>query len=130
MLSDAEFSKRMVTRLCKLETEESMVTITPGMAAHIHAMHVKKEISRKLTGDRTKILMLTFPFICRDLPYNEVWSIAFISHNSTQFHIYVMKVIGCQVAFLNREIQKFPAGHPLRQHPTIVDPSNEIHFKL
>ncbi len=86
MLSDAklaEFWKRMETRLCKLKTEESMVTITPGMASHIHAMHAKKEISRKLTGNRTKILMLTFPFICRDLAYSEVRNIAFIPHNST-----------------------------------------------
>ena len=33
---------------------------------------------------------------------------------------------GCQVTFLNEEIRKLPTGHPLRQHPTIVDPSNEI----
>ena len=37
-----------------------------------------------------------------------------------------MKMIGCQVTFLNGEIKTFPAGHPLRQHPTIVDPSNGI----
>ena len=75
MLPDAkldEFWKLMETRLCKLKTEESMVTITPGMASHIHAMHVKKEISRKLTGNQTKILMLIFPFICSDLAYREV----------------------------------------------------------
>ncbi len=33
---------------------------------------------------------------------------------------------GCQVTFLNEGIRKLPAGHPLRQHPTIVDPLNEI----
>jgi len=76
LLSDsklATFWRRLETRLCSLKAEESMVTITPAMASHIHAMHVKKEISRKLTGDRTKILMLTMPFICRDLAYEEVW---------------------------------------------------------
>ena len=75
LLSDsklATFWRRLETRLCSLKAEESMVTITPAMASHIHAMHLKKEISRKLTGDRTKILMLTMPFICRDLAYEEV----------------------------------------------------------
>ena len=69
----ATFWRRLETRLCSLKAEESMFTITLAMASHIHAMHVKKEISRKLTGDRTKILMLTMPFICRDLAYEEVW---------------------------------------------------------
>ena len=45
---------------------------------------------------------------------------------STQFHICVSKMNGFQATFLNEEIRKLPAGHPLRQHPTIVDPSNEI----
>ncbi len=45
--------------------------------------HVKKESSRKRTGNQTKILMLTFPFICLDLAYSKVWSIAVIPHNST-----------------------------------------------
>ena len=33
---------------------------------------------------------------------------------------------GCQATFLNEEIRKLPAGHPLRQHPTTADSSNEI----
>ena len=35
-------------------------------------------------------------------------------------------MIGCQVTFLNGEIEILPTGEPLRQHPTIVDHSNEI----
>ncbi len=54
------------------KADESMVTITPAIASHVHAMHVKREISQKLKGDRTKILMLTMPFICSDLAYEEV----------------------------------------------------------
>ncbi len=33
---------------------------------------IKNRTCNKLTGDRTKILMLTMPFICRDLAYEEV----------------------------------------------------------
>ena len=49
-----------------------MITITAEMAAHVHAKHVGKDILRKLTGDRTKMLMLSFPFISHGLAYNEV----------------------------------------------------------
>ncbi len=45
--------------------------------------HACNENSRKLTGDSTKIWMLTFPFIGRDHAYHQVWSIEFILHSST-----------------------------------------------
>ncbi len=62
----------MSTRLSSIKAEESMITITAEMAAHVHAKLVEKEVSEKLMGDRTKLLMLSFPFICRDLAFNEV----------------------------------------------------------
>jgi hypothetical protein len=62
----------MFTRPSSIKAEEIMIVITAEMADHVHAKHVKKEITRKLTGDRTKILMLSFPFVCRDLAYKEV----------------------------------------------------------
>ena len=68
----SEMFRRMFTRLSSIRAEESMITITAEMAAHVHAKHVGKDISRKLSGDRTKMLILSFPFICRDLAYNEV----------------------------------------------------------
>ena len=49
-----------------------MITINAEMAAHVHAKHVEEEVSKKLTGFRTKLLMLPIPFICRDLAFNEV----------------------------------------------------------
>ncbi len=75
MLPENKLSKmfrRMRTRLSSIRAEESMITPTAEMAAHVHAKHVGKDTSRKLTGDRTKMLMLSFPFICRDLAHNEV----------------------------------------------------------
>ena len=68
----SEMFRRMCTRLSSIRAEESMITITAEMAAHVQAKHVGTDISRKLTGDRTKMLMLSFPFICRDLARNEV----------------------------------------------------------
>ena len=64
--------KRAEERLSSISAEESMITITAEIAAHVHAKHVGKDTSRKLSGDRTKMLILSFPFICRDLAYNEV----------------------------------------------------------
>ena len=68
----SEMFRRMFTRLSSIRAEESMITITAEMAAHVHAQHVGKDTSRKLTGDRSKMQMLSSPFICRDLAYNEV----------------------------------------------------------
>ena len=68
----SEMFRLMFTRLSSIRAEESMITITAEMAVHVHAKHVGKDTSRKLTDDRTKMLMLSFPFICRNLAHNEV----------------------------------------------------------
>ena len=68
--------RRMETRLSSFKAEESMMTITGDFAAHVYALHVDKEIQKKLTGDRTKLLMLAAPFILRDLAYHEVFLVS------------------------------------------------------
>ena len=68
----SEMFRHMFKRLSSIRAEESMITITAEMAAHVHAKLVGKEISRKLTGNRTNMLMLSFPLICPDLAHNEV----------------------------------------------------------
>ena len=64
--------RRLETRLSSIRAEESMMTITGDFAAHVYALHVDKDINKKLTGGRTKLLMLAAPFISRDLAYHEV----------------------------------------------------------
>ena len=64
--------RRMSKRLSSITAEESMVTITEEFAAHVHTLHVQKDVTIRLNGDRTKLLMVTFPFICRDLAFDEV----------------------------------------------------------
>ena len=75
LLSDRDLAQtfnRLVVRLSSFRAEESMVTITPEFAAHVHALHVKKDIGKKLTGDRTLLLMPAMLSVCRDLAREEV----------------------------------------------------------
>jgi len=51
----------MFTRLSSIRAEESMITITAEMAAHVHAKHVGKDISRKLTGDTYILKKVLWP---------------------------------------------------------------------
>jgi hypothetical protein len=49
-----------------------MLTLTPEYAAHFHDIYVKKKENATYTGDRMKMLMLTLPFMVRDLIAPEV----------------------------------------------------------
>ena len=92
----AAFWERFCVRLSSVTAAESMVTITYSMASHVLAMHVHKDNQRKLTGDRTKLLMVTLPFLLRDLAYAEVKIIFIkillhiITHDYTLLHIFYL----------------------------------------
>ena len=60
------FWERFCVRLSQVRAAESMITITYSMASHVMAMHVNHDNQRKLTGDRTKLLLVTVPFVLRD----------------------------------------------------------------
>ena len=47
--------------------DTSMLTITPEYAAHFYDLYINGKENAKLTGDRIKMLMLTVPFLVRDL---------------------------------------------------------------
>ena len=49
-----------------------MVTISPQYATHFYEMYINGKENAKLTGDRMKILMLSLPFMVRDLIQPEV----------------------------------------------------------
>ena len=56
--------------------DTSMVTISPQYATHFYDMYINGKDNAKLTGDRMKILMLSLPFMIRDLVAPEVsWDI-------------------------------------------------------
>ena len=49
-----------------------MVTISPQYATHFYDMYINGKENAKLKGDRMKILMLSLPFMVRDLIRQEV----------------------------------------------------------
>jgi hypothetical protein len=49
-----------------------MVTVSQAFAAHFLKVYVEGKKGAKYTGDRMKILMLTLPFVFRDLITPEV----------------------------------------------------------
>ena len=63
---------RLRDRLISLDTHSSMVQVTPSYAAHFIDMYVDKHTGKHLTGDRIRILLLTLPFLLRDLIAPEV----------------------------------------------------------
>ena len=61
---------RLANRLATvvgLVADTSMVTISPQYATHFYDMYINGKENAKLTGDRMKILMLSLPFMVRDL---------------------------------------------------------------
>ena len=67
---------RLANRMATVMADTSMVTISPQYATHFFDMYINGKENAKLTGDRMKILMLSLPFMVRDLIASEVsWDI-------------------------------------------------------
>ena len=64
---------RLRDRLCSLDSPSSMVEVTTAYATHFTDMYVDKHTGKHMTGDRVRILLLTLPFLLRDLIAPEVW---------------------------------------------------------
>ena len=63
---------RLANRMATVVADTSMVTISPQYATHFYDMYINGKDNAKLTGDRMKILMLSLPFMIRDLVAPEV----------------------------------------------------------
>jgi len=63
---------RLRDRLASVESSTSMVQITPEYASHFYDMYINKHEGKHLTGDRIRILLLSLPFVLRDLIAPEV----------------------------------------------------------
>lgn len=75
LISDAMLAgvwKRMRDRLRELDSSTSMVEVTEEYSAHFYDMYINKHAGKHMTGDRIKILLLSMPFILRDLIAPEV----------------------------------------------------------
>jgi hypothetical protein len=49
-----------------------MITMSTAYASHFHDIYIDGKENAKMTGDRMKMLMLTLPFLVRDLIAPEV----------------------------------------------------------
>jgi len=68
---------RLANRMATVVADTSMVTISPQYATRFYDMYINGKENAKLTGDRMKILMLSLPFMVRDLIAPEVsWDIS------------------------------------------------------
>ena len=68
----ARVFRRLADRMQGVVADTSMMTISPEYAAHFLEVYVKKTENAKFTGDRVRFLMLTLPFVVRDLIAPEV----------------------------------------------------------
>ena len=64
--------KRLADRFATVVTDTSMITLSPEYAAHFHDIYIDGKECAKMTGDHMKMLMLTLPFMVRDLITPEV----------------------------------------------------------
>ena len=64
--------KRLADRFATVVADTSMITLSPEYAAHFHDIYIDGKECAKMTGDRMKMLMLTLPFVVRDLIAPEV----------------------------------------------------------
>ena len=65
---------RLADRLSTVVSDTPMMTISPAYSAHFSDMYINCKENAKLTGDRMKMLMLSLPFMVRDLIAPEVFS--------------------------------------------------------
>ena len=65
---------RLRDRLSALDSSSSMVEVTVDYAAHFYDMYIEKHRGKHLSGEWVRILLLTLPFLLRDLIAPEVKS--------------------------------------------------------
>ena len=117
---------RLANRLQGVVANTLMMTISPEYAAHFLEVYVKKTENTKFTGDRVRFLMLTLPFVVRDLIAPEVFRYAGICNTYSMLYNDIHGI--CQVYDLNQKIRAAAKDRnsPLYNVPLVEDPSNEI----
>jgi hypothetical protein len=66
--------KRLSEGLASVVADTSMITLSTAYATHFHDIYIDGKENAKMTGDRMKMLMLTLPFMVRDLIAPEVYT--------------------------------------------------------
>ena len=93
--------KRLADRFATVVADTSMITLSTDYAAHFHDIYIDGKENAKMTGDRMKMLMLTIPFMVRDL-------------------------IAPEVKLINAAIDNAKPGSRLHGLPHVSDPSNDV----
>ncbi len=118
--------------------DTSMITMSIANTAHFHYIYIDGKEHAKMTGDRMKMLMLTLPFMVRDLIAPEVLITWYILVHTIYILVYtgiylyilcsiVFKVLVLYQAYLiNTAIDNARAGSPLCGLLHISDPSNKV----
>jgi hypothetical protein len=63
---------RLRDSLSSLDASSTMVDVTPAYATHFIDMYVDNYTGKHMTGERVRILLLSLPFLLRDLVAPEV----------------------------------------------------------
>ena len=113
---------RLADRLATVVADTSMVTITPEYAGHFYDLYIHGKENAKLTGDRMKLLMLTLPFMARDLIAPEVY----IQRLSRVYTIFITNLYHIQVTLINAAIDRAKPGSRLYGLPHVTDPSDDV----
>ena len=89
--------KRLSERLATVVADTSMITLSTAYATHFHDIYIDGKENAKMTGDRMKMLMLTLPFMVRDLIAPEVhlalYILGILSIKYTSAHISITLVL-------------------------------------
>ncbi len=88
--------KRLADRFASVVADTSMITLSTENAAHFHDMYIDGKGNAKMTSNPMKMLMLTLPFMVRDLIAPEVIISEYV-RVCTCMYLYVL---GCTRMFL------------------------------
>jgi hypothetical protein len=85
--------KRLSDQLASVVADTSMITLITAYSAHFHDIYIDSKENAKMTGDRMKMLMLTLPFMVRDLIALEVNSSLYIIVYTLQIQVHTSMYI-------------------------------------
>ena len=82
--------KRLSERFKTVVADTSMITLSTDYSIHFHDHYIDGKENAKMTGDRMKMLMLTLPFMVRDLITPEVLHYIVRIHTYNGMYQYVL----------------------------------------
>jgi hypothetical protein len=89
---------RLADRLSTVVSDTSMMTISSAYSAHFSDMYINGKENAKLTGDRMKMLMLSLPFMVRDLIAPEVFSRDIPRYPRISFYMICISLFKCRLS--------------------------------